>query len=83
MESSKSNSNGIQEGDSSSSDDSSPSNMDHSTFTNEVIVIRPRPFYLNEEAAKDNKFIKKADMTQEELAEEVNLYLSLIRAGHE
>ena len=57
--------------------------MVDSTFTNEVIVIRPRPFYLNEEAAKDNKFIKSADMTNEELAQEVNFIFFLSTLGDE
>jgi hypothetical protein len=37
------------------------------TFTNEVIVIKPETFYENEEAQKDNKFMKNSGLAIEEV----------------
>jgi hypothetical protein len=40
--------------------------LKYPVFTNEVVVIRPQIFYLNETAAADNTFMKDSGMTSEE-----------------
>ena len=39
------------------------------TFTNEVIVIKPETFYENEEAHKDNKFMKYSGLERNDTNE--------------
>jgi hypothetical protein len=41
------------------------------TFTNEVVIIRPQIFYENEEAHKDNKFMKYSGMEKSDTNAEV------------
>ena len=45
------------------------------TFTKTVAVIRPDNFALNKEATIDNKFMKEADLEQQELVLQVSAFV--------
>lgn len=36
------------------------------TFTNQVVIIKPKNFFLNQEANLDNKFMKNSGLTNED-----------------
>lgn len=42
------------------------------TFTNEVIIIRPKQFYENVLAQADNKFMKNSGLSRDDTNKQVN-----------
>jgi hypothetical protein len=40
------------------------------TFTNEVLAIRPKPFYRNEETQNDNLFMHTSELTSDQIHEQ-------------
>lgn len=40
------------------------------TFTNEILAIKPKPFYRNEETQNDNLFMHTSELSSEEIHEQ-------------